>query len=251
MNNCLVSVITPAYNAEKTILKCYKSLYEQSFKDFEWIIINDNSNDQTEAIVTELMQKNGWIVYIKNDINKGAAFARNKGIEIAKGRYIAFLDADDTWNDNKLAIQVDFMQKTQSAFSCANYEVLRNKKPPFVFRPKRDIISYRNLLKSCSIGCLTVMYDSLRLGKVYMPLDAEKREDHAMWLDITKSGVNCYRIDENLATYYIGESGVSYNKRRMFKYQYRMFKNHLNFSFVKSLLYTIIVSFNKIFRKYK
>lgn len=251
MDNVLVSVITPVFNSEDSIRNCFESLQKQTNKDFEWIVIDDHSTDSTSSILQELEQNNDWIKYCKNEINQGAAVSRNKGIELANGRYIAFLDSDDAWDENKIERQLSYMNSKDAAFSCTSYRVLKNSNIKAIFRPKKEIIQYRDLLKSCSIGCLTVMYDTAKIGKVFMPLNAEKREDHATWIDITKTGVPCFRLDEILATYNVGCKSTSSNKRKMFKYQYLMYRRHLEFSRTKSLFYTLVVSFNKIFRKYR
>lgn len=249
MDRPLVSVITPAYNAENSILDAYNSLLLQQGINFEWIVVDDCSQDRTAQIINQLILKNPWIKYKKTDANKGAASARNIGIEIAQGRYIAFLDADDIWKEGKLIKQISFMQNNDIAFSCTNYDVKRGSKT-HLFRPKHSKITYKSLLKTCNIGCLTVIYDTKKIGKIFMPLDAPKREDHATWLDITKRNIPCYRFDDNLATYLISDVSVSSKKAKMFKYQYLLYRKHERMGIVRSFYYTLCVTMNKIFRKY-
>ena len=106
------------------------------------------------------------------------------------------------------------------------------------------------MLRTNHIGCLTVVYDSSIIGKVFMPLDCEKREDHGAWLDITKNGTNAYRLDEYLSIYRTGNKSVSSNKTKMMKYQYRLYRKHEKFGVTKSMWYLMICSINKLFKKY-
>lgn len=251
MEKPLVSIITPAYNCSSTIKDTFDSIAKQSFKNWEWIVIDDCSDDETPIVVNELSLKDERVVFLKTQKNSGAAVARNIGIQFANGRYIAFLDSDDVWTKDKLEKQLAFIINNNYGFICSNYKVSRNGKKDVYYNPKKKIITYKDLLKTCSIGCLTVMYDSQKVGKILMPTDAPKREDHATWIDITKKGFNCYRISECLATYNLRDNTVSSNKLKMFKYQYKMYRTHLSFSPIKSLFYTCIVSFNKVFRKYR
>ncbi len=251
MSKAVVSIITPAYNCSKTIRFTFNSIFAQSFPDWEWIIIDDCSSDKTLEVLKLIEKSDQRVRVLQTRQNGGAAVARNVGINAATGRYIAFLDSDDTWNSDKLEKQLSFMTKNKCSFSCTNYKVVRDGKKEFFYRPKKKIVTYKNLLKTCTIGCLTVIYDTKTIGKVLMPIDAPKREDHATWIDITKKGYNCFRVNECLATYNLKDNSVSSNKFHMFKYQYIMYRRHLHFSPVKSFLYTCLVSFNKIFRKYR
>ena len=251
MNSPIVSIITPAYNCSETIGQTFESIVEQTFHDWEWIVIDDCSSDGTFNVLKRFEQVDRRVKILQTSQNSGAAKARNLGINAASGRYIAFLDSDDTWDVTKLEKQLSFMINNEYSFVCSNYKVARNGKKDIIYSPKKNIVTYRSLLKTCSIGCLTAIYDSKIIGKVLMPIDAPKREDHAMWIDIVKKGYNCYCLKECLATYNLRDNTVSSNKWRMFKYQYIMYRQHLHFSRAKSLFYTCVVSLNKIFRKYR
>lgn len=250
MENKLVSIITPAYNASTTILETYKSIVEQTYSKWEWIVIDDFSSDNTFDIISSLAKDDSRIILIHPAEKGGAAVARNAGIEKARGKYIAFLDADDLWLPTKLEEQISFMQKNNYSFTYTNYEVFSEGKPKRYYVPKRNKATYKNLLKSCDIGCLTVIYDCEALGKVYMPLDAIKREDHGTWLDITRNGVVAYKLNKILSSYRVGEKTVSSNKFKMFKYQYWLYRKHERFNPFKAFWYTLNITFNKIFKKY-
>lgn len=171
----LVSIITPVYNSEKYLKSAYDSLINQSYQNFEWIIIDDCSTDMSFKLALSFAKTDKRIKVIKTKINSGAAVARNCGIKIASGKYIAFLDSDDIWKPNKLDIQIDFMHATNCAFSYGCYEVI-NKNKTITYFPKKEKSDYKDLLKTCDIGCLTVMLDISILGKILMPEDAQREK---------------------------------------------------------------------------
>ena len=250
MNKPLVSIITPAFNCKNTIKETYESIKKQSFESWEWIVIEDCSKDNTFEYIKELIKDDNKVVLLKTDKNSGAAIARNIGIQHANGKYIAFLDSDDLWKEEKLSRQIQFMQENNYFFSFTNYDLLYSNGKIKQYRIKYDNITYKKLLKSNHIGCLTVIYDSEALGKVFMPLDCKKREDHGAWLDITKRGIDAYRLDEFLSVYRIGENTVSSNKIKMMKYQYKLYRRHEKFGVIKSAWYTLVCSINKIRKRY-
>lgn len=246
----IVSIITPAYNCKKTIKETYESIRAQTFSDWEWIVVDDHSRDGSFEYIKEITAGDNRVIVLRTPQNSGAAVARNLGIGKASGRYIAFLDSDDLWKEEKLSHQIKFMQENNYFFTFTNYDLLYSNGKIKQHRVKHDVITYRTLLKSNHIGCLTVIYDSEMLGKVFMPLDCEKREDHGAWLDIVRIGINAYRLDEYLSIYRIGEKTVSSNKTKMMKYQYRLYRKHEKFGVLKSLWYTLVCSINKIIKKY-
>lgn len=249
MNKPLVSIITPAFNCKETIKETYESIKNQTFESWEWIVIEDHSEDGTFEFIKELTKNDERVALLKTETNSGAAIARNLGIEKASGRYIAFLDSDDLWKKGKLSRQVQFMKENSYSFTFTDYDLLYPDGRIKQYRTKHNVVTYKRLLKSNHIGCLTVVYDSAALGKVFMPLDCEKREDHGAWLDITKRGVNAYRLDECLSVYRIGNDTVSSNKIKMMKYQYGLYRKHEKLNAIKSLWYTLLCSVNKI-KKY-
>ena len=248
--NIFVSIITPAYNASATLKETYLSIKNQTFANWEWIVINDCSKDNTTNVVLDFAKTDERIVLINAPKNGGAAIARNIGIKAAKGKYIAFLDADDLWKPEKLERQIKFMEDNNCAFSYTDYYIFFPDGKRQIYKSKKQSVTYKNLLRSNMIGCLTVMYDTSLIGKQYMPLDAEKREDHAAWLDLVKISGKAYRLNEILSEYRVGNVSVSSNKRKMIKYQYRLYRIHEKFNPIKSAWYTFCIIFNKVFRKY-
>lgn len=250
MEKPLVSIITPAYKCKNTIAETYESIKKQTFSSWEWIVVEDNSNDGSFEFVSNLVGADKRVRILRTPTNSGAAIARNIGIENSLGRFIAFLDSDDLYKPEKLEKQISFMQKNDFAFSFTDYDVLLKNGTIKQHKIKRDVIDYKTLLKSNYIGCLTVVYDAKKLGKVYMPVDCEKREDHGAWLDIVRGGTNAYRLNESLSIYRLVGSSVSSNKARMMKYQYRLYRKHEKFSVLKSCFYVVLCSLHKVFTKY-
>lgn len=250
MKQPVVSIITPCYNCEKTIIKTFNSLKAQTFKDFEWIVIDDCSEDKSVELISKIKQVDPRVVLIKAKTNCGAAKSRNIGIKNARGKYIAFLDADDIWYDFKLETQLRFMKKNNYFFSYSNYDVEYPNGKVVEFRPKKDHVTYRDLLKSNDVGCLTAMFDKSVVKEILMPEDCYKREDLGAWLDITKKGIIGYKIDLSLGKYFISPGSVSSKKLEMFKYQYLLYRKHEGFGILKSFYFTMIASVRKLLKKY-
>ena len=250
MNQPEVSIITPAYNCAKTIRETYESIKSQTFSSWEWIVVEDHSTDNSYEYIKEMTNGDERVIVLRTDTNSGAAITRNVGIEKASGHFIAFLDADDWWKKEKLEHQIQFMKDNNYAFTYTDYELTFENGKKKVYSPKKDFTNYKLLLRSCDIGTLTVIFDTSLIGKFYMPVDCEKREDHGMWLDITRRGTVAHRLKEALSVYRICGSSISFNKMKIIKYQYRVYRKHEKFSTIKSLWYLMLRTLNKIFYKY-
>lgn len=233
----LVSIITPLYNAEKYIISTIQSIQAQSYKNWEMIIIDDLSTDNSSGIVEKYINKDKKIKLIKLRKNCGGAVARNRGIKEAKGKYIAFLDSDDLWHPQKLEKQVKFMEKNSFNFTYTQYEKIdeEGNKLNEIVKSKAKV-SYNELLKSNQIGCLAAMYNAGKLGKIYMPL-IRKRQDYALWLQVLKKSVYGYCLKENLAQYRIVNGSVSSNKINLIKYNWKLFRKIEKLSILKSFYY--------------
>jgi|SRR5690554_2036573 len=232
----LVSIITPSYNAEKYLARTIESVLGQTFQDWEMIIVDDQSPDNANQLIEQYCQQDGRIKLLHLEKNSGAAVARNTAIEAAKGRYIAFLDSDDLWLPDKLEKQVQFMLDQDIAFSFSAYEKIDETGNVFgtVGVPKKT--GYHDLLKTCSIGCLTAMYDVEKLGKVYMPANT-KREDFATWLAILKQVDYAYGMPDVLAQYRVYASQSSAKKAKMAKENWRLYRDIEQLGMFKSAYY--------------
>ena len=202
--NELVSVIMPSYNTAKYISNSINSVLNQTYKNFELIIVDDCSTDYTDQILDSF--KDPRIKYIKLSRNSGAAVARNVALKEARGKWITFLDSDDLWEKEKLDHQINFMKKNNYTFSYTKYEEINENSAPLgriVSGPKK--VTRNSLFLYCWLGCLTVMYDAEKIGLLQIE-DIKKNNDYAMWLKVIRKA-DCYLIDEVLAKYRRGRKG--------------------------------------------
>ena len=220
----LVSIIMPNYNSAQFIEESFVSILNQSYQNWELILVDDCSADDSIEIIESLTADDKRIILIKLAENSGPAIARNRGIKEAKGRYIAFLDSDDTWHPEKLSKQIFFMKEYDIAFSYTGYYRMEEDSEQIIdeiYVPQK--VDYSELLKQNIIGCLTAMYDTQKLGKVYMP-DILKRQDFALWLSILKKIPYAYGLDEPLAYYRVRTASVSSNKILASKYNWKLYR---------------------------
>jgi len=246
MNNNLVSIITPVYNAEKFISESIESVLNQTYNNWEMILVDDCSSDKSSEIINKYAEKDDRIKYIKLDINSGAAVARNTAIEASKGRYIAFLDSDDLWKPKKLERQLNFMKDNDVAFSFTGYDIIDeygNEMNKSVQVPYK--IDYNGLLKNTIIGCLTVVVDKEKIGNFKMPL-IRTRQDLATWLMILRRGHIAYGINEPLANYRYVENSISSNKIKVMKKNWYVYRKIENLSLIKSTYVFILYGWNAV-----
>ncbi len=227
----------PSYNSEQFLPATIDSVINQTFKEWELIIIDDCSPDNSNKIIEDYMQRSEKIKLISLKSNSGPAIARNRGIREAKGRYIAFLDSDDLWHPNKLSKQLSFMKKQDAALSFTGYDRIDEQSGKVTGQlhvPFR--VDYDELLKQNIIGCLTAMYDTQKLGKVYMP-DILKRQDFALWLTILKKIPYAYGLNEPLAYYRVRTASVSSNKILASKYNWKLYREVEKLPLHKAIYY--------------
>ena len=244
-----VTIIMPSYNSEKFIIESVESVLVQTYSNWELIIVDDCSPDDSNKIITKYVDNDSRIKLIKLQKNSGPAVARNTAIEAANGRYIAFLDSDDVWLPNKLETQINFMHDNDLAFTYSSYRLVGEDNEHLGVFITKDKISYFYMLKTCSVGCLTAIYDTEKIGKQYMPLIL-KRQDYGLWLKILKLIGETRGILEPLATYRIRKNSVSSNKVKAAKYQWKIYREIEKLSFLKSLYYFVFYAYNGV-TKYK
>lgn len=222
--NDLVSIIMPSYNTEKYISESIASVQKQTYADWELIIVDDCSTDNTDEIVKPFLSDKR-IKYIKNETNSGAAVSRNRALREAKGKWIAFLDSDDLWLPVKLEKQIAFMKENDYHFSYTNYVEINEASIPIgrvITGPKR--ITKRGMYNYCWMGCLTVMYDAETVGLIQIA-DIKKNNDYAMWLKICKKS-ECYLLDKVLAMYRRGRNGSisSHSVKTLIRWHFDLFR---------------------------
>lgn len=242
----LVSIITPVYNSERFIKETIESVQSQTYRNWEMILIDDCSTDLSEKIIKEFIKYDNRIKYMKLKENSGAAVARNTGLNLAKGRYIAFLDSDDMWKEEKLEKQIYFMKNNNYGFTFTSYEMIDeygSVASKVVNVPKQ--IDYNGLLKNTIIGCLTVVIDRKMIGDFRMPL-IRKGQDTATWLSILKKCEYAYSIKETLAYYRVVKGSISSNKIKALKRTWYVYRNIENIKFLKCIYFFSIYIFNAI-----
>ncbi len=194
----LVSVIMPTYNCGPFIAESIRSVLAQTYSNWELIIVDDCSTDETETIVRSFDDPR--IHYLQNEQNSGAALTRNKALRAAKGRYIAFLDSDDLWNPDKLERQIAFMEHNGYAFTYHEYtEIDEASKPLGISVSGKSHVRPFDMYCCCWPGCLSVIYDAQTIGLIQIP-DIRKNNDSAMWLQAIRKA-DCYLLPEKLAQY--------------------------------------------------
>lgn len=236
LDSVSVSIIMPLHNAEQFITEAIKSVIAQTYQHWELIVVDDASNDRSAQIVEDLAHKDSRIVFIRLRQNSGAAVARNAAIERAKGRFIAFLDSDDTWMANKLGEQIGFMLNAGCPFSFHAYERMDENGQATGIVGVPEKVNYQQMLMTSVIGCLTAIYDTAYFGKVYMPL-IRKRQDYGLWLKLLKQTQYAYGIQVPLARYRVRRGGISYNKLNTSLYTWQVYRRVENLSFLTSAYY--------------
>lgn len=245
----LVSIIMPAYNAEEYIGESIESVINQSYKNWELIIVDDCSTDQTSKIIQKYKRNDNRIKYIKMSINSGAAKSRNEGIRLSKGVYIAFLDSDDLWKENKLLHQIHYMNRNDVLFCCTYYDQINEQSLPL-----NKIVTYKSkakydtLLRNCP-GNSTVIYNSRKLGKIYAK-NLKRRNDYVLWLDVIKKSHSLYCLDEILSSYRVRKDSISSNKLKLIKYHWHIYYRIEKLGFFKSCYLTFYWCYKGI-KKFK
>lgn len=249
MEKNLVSVITPVYNAAVFIEKTVDSVLNQSYTNFEHILVDDCSTDNSEIILREYMERDPRVKYVRLKENSGAAVARNTGLEHAKGQYISFIDSDDVWKPHKLEKQIRFMKDNHYAFTYTDFEMITEEGeiiPRSATLPEK--LSYTGLLKNTAIACSTVVIDREVVGDFRMPL-VRKGQDTATWLQILRDLDFAYGLDEVLGQYRQVKGSISSDKvgalKRTWNTYYRLEKLPLP----KALYYFGFYTFNAIRRR--
>jgi len=248
--NEFVSIIMPSYNTAKYIAESIDSVINQTHTNWELIIVDDCSTDNTDEIIKPYLE-DSRIKYLKNEKNSGAAVSRNYALREAKGKWIAFLDSDDIWYPEKLEKQIDFMMKNNYSFSYTAYEQIDEESKSmniFVSGPKR--INKRGQYNFCWQGCLTVMYDHEKVGLIQIE-DLKKNNDYAMWLKVIEKA-NCYLYNECLAKYRIRTGSISrHSKFKLIKHHYLLYKEGEHKSAISSSVITARNLFWGVYKKLK
>lgn len=237
----LVSIITPSWNCASFIEETIRSIQSQTYTNWELLLQDDCSTDNTEELVAQFAEKDARIKYECNPQNSGAAITRNNALKRAKGRWIAFLDSDDLWISDKLEKQIKFMVENGCHFSYTNYcEINEQSEEIGTLVTGPRYITKAGMYAFCWPGCLTVMYDREMIGLIQIA-DIKKNNDYAMWLKVCKKA-DCYLLDENLAKYRRGRSGSisTHGYATLIKWHYKLFREAEGMNPVSSFIITCI-----------
>ncbi len=241
----LVTVIMPAYNCVHTVKQSICSILAQTMPDFELLVVDDGSSDQTFDLLMMLKQTDSRMIVLKNECNIGVAATRNRAINLAKGEYIAFLDSDDIWKVDKLQKQITLLKKNNGDLCFTSYEFvdvsgISIRQPPYIVPQKT---SYYNMLCENVVGLSTVLVRRDILRNVQF----EKEwfhEDYVLWLSLLRMGKTFWGISDVLMTYRMG--GRSSNKAKAAKERWKIYRKHENLSFIESLYFFCIYIYNGI-----
>lgn len=243
MNQELVSVIMPTYNAGKYLADSINCTLRQTYRELELLITDDGSDSPETLDILHRMEQVDTrvkVIYLKE--NHGAGYARNEAIHRAQGRYIAFCDADDRWAEDKLERQIGFMHDKQCALCCSSYVICNSHYEPTGINIPPRRITPAIMKRDNKIGCLTAIYDVAALGKKYYMPTLRKRQDWAMFIELTQAAGVAYAYTDKPLAYYCDRQGsVSSSKFSLIKYNMAIYRNILHYSLLKSLFYFIFL----------
>ena len=246
MNEPLVSIITPVYNAERFLSDTIKSVQNQTYKNWEILLIDDCSKDNSAQIIKEFKKYDNRIKYIKLKKNSGASVSRNEGIRNAKGRFISFVDSDDIWKPEKLEIQIKYMLKENLGFTFTSYRYMKeNGELTNKIAKAPSKINYNGLLKNTIIGCSTVVIDREIVDYFEMPL-VRRGQDTATWLQILRKEKYAYGIEQDLVNYRLVGESLSSNKIIALKRTWNTYRNVEKLGLLKSSYVFCFYVFNAI-----
>jgi glycosyltransferase involved in cell wall biosynthesis len=243
----LTTVITPVYNSDLYIKRVVEAVQDQTVSVLEHILIDDGSTDKSSQLLEQFANTYPNIIVLKQK-NSGAGKARNAGIAIAKGKYIAFLDADDLWGTKKIENQIGFMERMNYDFTYTDYfKVIDGKAGVIV--PTPSTINYKKLLINCPIGCLTAVYNQASLGKMYMS-DIRQGQDWSLWLKITRMGIIAYRSPMCDSYYNVVDGSLSSSKLKKLVNMFKIYRDSEKLSVAKSIWLLFRHTINRISRSH-
>ncbi|MCR5451897.1 MAG: glycosyltransferase [Lachnospiraceae bacterium] len=245
----MVSIITPVYNGSKYLPETIESVIRQTYTDWEMIIVDDGSSDDSYEIAKNYSEKDDRIKAISQE-NGGSAAARNNGIRKAQGRYIALLDADDLWEENFLEEQLKLMKKKDCVCVYSSYKYIDENGVFTGKEVKAPVrITYEDMCIMNYIGCLTGLYDSQKYGKIYLREELKSlRDDYAYWLDIVRLENEAYGNPKRLARYRVLPGSTTGKKTKLIKVQYKFYRDYLGLPLLISIRNLIVWGVSGIFK---
>lgn len=232
----LVSILTPTFNAEKFIRATIKSVQEQTYENWEMILVDDASTDNTVSIIEDFAQRDNRIKLFKLSENRGNGFARNAALNKATGKYIAYLDADDLWFPSKLEKQIQFLNANNLHFTFSYYDSIDEEGNNLNRRVESpNPLIYKQLFFCNYVGNLTAIYDADYFGKIILET-SQKRQDWRLWLTILKQIKTAEVVPESLAFYRIRKDSISSSKIKLIKHNFGVYREFHSYNFMSSVL---------------
>ncbi len=244
MNENLVSIVIPYYKKKEYILKTINSILNQSYDQYEILIIYDDENFSDLSYLEKLFKSEKKIRIIKNAQTIGAGFSRNRGIDNAKGEFIAFVDADDTWSKYKLENQMNFMKKKNLKFSHTSYEIIDENDKVLGKRISRNFEKVDDLIMSCDIGLSTVILKKEIIDHETRFPNLKTKEDFVLWLKILKKNILIYSLNETLTSWRKTKNSLSSSVIQKIRDAFKVYNYYMKFNFIKSCYYVICLSIN-------
>ena len=245
----LVSVIIPYYKKKKYIINSIKSVLNQTYENLEIIIIYDDENQNDLDFIQEIKKKDKRISIIKNLKTMGAGDSRNIGINNSKGQYIAFLDADDTWQNDKLNKQINFMKSNDYKITHTSYYIVDESQRIIGKRIARNFFTLNDLLKSCDIGTSTVILKKDLINDNVKFASLKTKEDYVLWLKLLEKNAKIYGLDEILTFWTKSRSSLSSSTFQKLIDGFRVYYKYMNFNYFKSVYYLIRLSINFLLKR--
>ena len=240
----LVSIIIPYYKKREFITDTLKSALKQTYKNFEIIIIYDDSDKGDLKFIKKLANTDKRIVLMVNKRSLGAGLSRNKAIKKSKGRYISFIDADDLWKVNKLELQIKFMKKNNFFITHTNYKIVNKQNNILQSRVARDFNNINDLLKSCDIGLSSVIVKKEILTGNCLFATLKTKEDFVLWLNILKKNIKIVSLKKNLMYWRKLENSLSSSTVQKLFDGFRVYNKYMKFNWIKSLYFLFYLSLN-------
>ena len=245
----LISVIIPYYKKKNSILKTVNSVLNQIYQNFEIIIIYDDENNNDLNFINEIKNKDNRIFIIKNKKQMGAGNSRNIGINNSKGEFIAFLDADDTWKNDKLNKQINFMKINNYEASHTSYSIINERNEVIGNRTARNFFKLKELLKSCDIGTSTVMIKRNLINNDVKFAPLKTKEDFVLWLKLLQKNIKIYGLNEILTYWSRSNSSLSSSTMQKLIDGFSVYYKYMNFNYLKSIYYLFCLSINFLLKK--
>ncbi len=246
----LVSIIIPYYKKKKYIELAINSVIQQTYRNFELIIVYDDENKEDLNILKKIIKKDKRIKLYINKKNLGAGRSRNKGIKLSKGSLIAFLDSDDLWIRDKLKKQIFFMKKNAIDISHTSYQIINSHNKIIGSRRARDM-NHKLLLNSCDIGLSTVILNKKIITDKIKFANTSTKEDYILWLKITLNNKKIFALKNNLTKWRKLDDSLSTSKIQKFYDGYLVYRKYMNFSIIKSFIFLMLLSFNYVLKELK